>query len=99
MQQASLRAEAYNYVKDALVSGKLKAGSRLSTQSLANDIGISRTPVAEALLILEHEGFLERFPRSASVIRQPDYIEVDELYELRLALESYVVEQAAKKIT
>jgi DNA-binding GntR family transcriptional regulator len=98
-QKASLRTEAYKFVRSALANGKLKAGSRVSTQSLADDIGISRTPVAEALLILEHEGFLERFPRSASVVRQPDQWEISELYELRLALESYAAENTAKNAT
>ncbi len=99
MKADSLRFEAYKYLRNALANGKLKAGSRVSTQSLANDIGISRTPVAEALLILEHEGYLERFPRSASVVRQPDAWEISELYELRVALESYAAEQAAQKAT
>jgi DNA-binding GntR family transcriptional regulator len=97
MKQTSLRVAAYKHIRNAMASGKFKAGSRISTQFLADDIGISRTPVAEALLLLEHEGYLDRFPRSASVVRQPTQQEIAELYELRLALECYAVEQACVK--
>ncbi len=97
--QPNLRQRAYRFIQDRIVSGQLAAGSLVSEQSLAREIGISRTPVREALRQLELEGLVEQVPRFGTIVRRADRREIVECYELREALESYAVAQAAQRIT
>ncbi len=91
----SLRDRAYRYLREKMLSGELPPGTRVSEEALAGEIGISRTPVREAVKQMAHEGLLEAVPRVGTIVREPDRREIEELYELREALEGYAVEQAA----
>ncbi len=95
----SLRERAYRHIHAKLRTGALAPGRRVSDRSLAAEIGISKTPVREAIRQLEHEGLLEAVPRFGTVVRAPDRREIEELYELREALESYAVACAAERRT
>lgn len=98
MSEQSLRQRAYEFIHNQILSGDLPAGSRVSEQSLAKEIGISRTPVREAIRLLEIEGLVEPVSRFGTIVRSPQRHELVELFELREALESYAVSQAAQKI-
>lgn len=93
----SLRNEAYDRIRGKLAFGQLAAGSEVSEPMLAEMLGISRTPVREALQQLEVEGLVERNPRRRTVVRNPDRQDISELFELREALECYAVMLAAKR--
>jgi DNA-binding GntR family transcriptional regulator len=80
------------------MEGVLPAGSRLSEISVANEIGISKTPVREAFRRLEEEGLVEQVPRFGTIVRVPTRREIIELYEYREALETYAVRLAASRI-
>jgi DNA-binding GntR family transcriptional regulator len=95
--QPSLRDRAYRHIHEKVQAGSLAPGSQVSDRALAREIGISRTPVREAIRKLEHEGVLETVPRFGTIIRAPDRREIEELYELREALESYAVGCAAER--
>jgi DNA-binding GntR family transcriptional regulator len=92
-----LRDRAYAWLQGRMLSGALPPGSRVSEGALAAEIGISRTPVREAVQRMAHEGILEAVPRVGTVVREPGRREIEELYELREALEGYAVEQAAAR--
>ncbi len=94
-QDNKLRDQAYSYIFQKLVDGKYPAGSRLTVSSLAKEIGVSRTPVAEALARLRIERVVESVPRVGTVVRKPSIGEIDELYELRELLEGYAAFKAA----
>jgi DNA-binding GntR family transcriptional regulator len=94
-----LRQQAYDHIHALIVSGRLAAGSRVSELSLAGQIGVSRTPVREAIRRLVHEGLLEQVPRLGTVVRAPQRRDIVELYEIREALEGHAVRQAADRIT
>jgi len=98
MESLSLRERAYNYIHSEIVAGRLTAGSQVSEQSLAARMGISRTPVREAIRQLASEGLVEQVPRFGTIVRMPSRRDITELYELREALESYAVAQAARQI-
>jgi len=98
MDKTTLRQQAYDYIQQRIASGLLPAGSWISELSLAKEIGISRTPVREAIRQLQLEGLVEQVPRHGTVVRQPDQRDIAELYELRQALECYAVGQAAERI-
>lgn len=98
MSSTHLRQQAYDYLQRRILSGALAAGSQVSELSLAKEIGISRTPVREAIRRLVHEGLLEQLPRCGTIVRTPQRQDVHELFELREALESHAVAQAAERM-
>jgi DNA-binding GntR family transcriptional regulator len=94
--RASMHDKAYLYVLNKLLSGELRAGTPLSEASLARELGTSRTPLREALRRLVSEGFIRQIPNRGSMVAEFSKRDVAELYELREALESYAVGQAAE---
>ena len=95
MPSNPLRDQAYKHIHGKLLAGELPAGHVVSEHSLAREIGISRTPVREAIQRLEQEGILEQVPRYGTIVRRPERRDLEELYQLREALEPYAVGHAA----
>src|SRR6185503_18531362 len=84
----SSRAEqAYGELKQQLLAGDFALGQRLGEERLAGLIGVSRTPIREALSRLHVEGFVERLPDGGYGPTAPDLPAVRELYEVRRGLE------------
>lgn len=98
MTAIPLRQQAYEYIHGKILSGDLSAGSQVSEQSLAQEIGISRTPVREAIRQLASEGIVVQVPRFGTIVRSPGRREFVELFQLREALEPYAVSLAALSI-
>jgi DNA-binding GntR family transcriptional regulator len=92
----SIRERAYLHIQKLLLSGKLEAGSSVSEQMLAKDLGSSRTPVREAMNQLAAEGLLEQSPSGGMIVAQLGREDIIELYELREALEVYAVGKIAR---
>lgn len=99
MTTNSLTHQAYRLLYNQIASGRVAAGDVLSETRLAEEFGISRTPVGEAIRQLVHEGLLEQVPRFGTIVRQIDETEMRELFEMREALEGYAVARAATRIT
>ena len=91
-----LRELAYRHLQSKLVTGSLVSGSVLSEVALSKELGVSRTPLREAIGQLVAEGFLEQLPSRGTVVAQGTRRDIVELYELREALEVYAVAQVAK---
>ena len=98
MVSPNRRERAYQYLHARIASGALAGGALVSELSLAREMGLSRTPVREAIRQLIMEGLVEQVPRHGTIVRIPERREVAELYEVREALESYAVAQAARRI-
>jgi len=79
--------EAVDRIRDAIISGELALGSKLSEQRLADMLGISRSPVREAFAALQSEGLVKVFPKRGSFVFTPDLRDVDDLCEHRSVLE------------
>jgi len=92
----SVREQAYLYIRQSIVSGKLPAGSAISELALARQMGISRTPIREALGQLVAESLLEQSPNRGAVVVQLTRQDITDLYELREALEVYAAGKAAR---
>jgi len=93
----NLSQRAYSYIHEKLVSGQLAAGSRLSNRALAKEIGISFTPVREALNRLVSEGLLE-YQRGLGVfVPTMTRRQIEEIYELRETLELAAVAKACQQ--
>lgn len=97
VQNAS--AAATELIRQAILDGRLEPGSRLKEQELAEELGISRTPVREALLMLQAEGLIVTTPNRSAVVREHDVADLKDLYQLRALLEGYAARQAAKRIS
>lgn len=90
---------AYRHIRNAIVSGELKSGETLQESKLADRIGVSRTPVREALSRLSNEGLviLERYRRGQ--VASFSMAEVAEVFRLRAKLEGHGARRAARRIT
>jgi DNA-binding GntR family transcriptional regulator len=99
MPRQSLTDKAYNHIKDWIISFRLKPGSHLSIQDLADALGISRTPVREALSRLEQEYLVVRSPMKGFVVKALDLQEIEDLFEVRSVIELLAVRQAAKRMS
>jgi len=97
MTEKSLRNRAYEHLYRKILEGGLAPGQQVSEASLAGEIGISRTPVREAINQLQSEGLLLQVPRYGTVVRRPERQDIAELYELREGLESYAAGLAARR--
>ena len=97
VQNASVAAT--ELIRQAILDGRLEPGSRLKEQELAEELGISRTPVREALLMLQAEGLIVTTPNRSAVVREHDADDLEDLYQLRAVLEGYAARQAAKRIS
>ncbi|MEM9435271.1 MAG: GntR family transcriptional regulator [Pseudomonadota bacterium] len=95
-EQLSHGDAAYAAILTAIRAGDYAPGDRLRETDIAKRVGLSRTPIREALRKLESDGIVEHRPRVGSVVRQLRHSEVVELYEMRLVLERTAAELAAK---
>jgi DNA-binding GntR family transcriptional regulator len=90
---------AYSEVKRRILNLDFKPGTRLFEESLAASLGVSRTPLREALRQLESESLLERQPAGGLVVPVLDGVEIANLYDVRAALESLMATGAARVAT
>jgi DNA-binding GntR family transcriptional regulator len=90
---------AYDYIRQKILEGEFHPGDFLSAQSLSGDIGVSRTPVREALLQLENDGLVEITPRLGAVVKSMSFQEFKNLCEIRLAFETFAAGLAAERHT
>lgn len=81
------REEAYSRIKELIADGALVPNEAVSERSLAEQLGLGRTPVREALKGLAREGLLDVVPMRGTFLRQPSIDDVREIYEVRLAIE------------
>lgn len=89
LPQAPLAQQALESIRQAIVTGILKPHQPLREKEIAAQMGISRQPVREALLILEEEGLVERVPYKGTFVASFSRADVEELYSLRSVLECF----------
>jgi len=98
-KRKSLREEVYESLKKSILHGKLKGGQRLIEETLADQIGISRTPVREAFHKLERDDLVVKLPKGGFAVREFTKEDVDEIFGIRSALESYAAYLATLHIS
>lgn len=91
-----LRDQVYERLRHQIIDGTLRPGTKLVERELAAELGVSRVPVREAVRRLETEGFVQVVPRKGVVIRQLSRKNVEELYDVREALEVLATRRAAE---
>lgn len=92
-------AAASEVIREAIIDGRLAPGQRLKEEELAGELGISRTPVREALLMLQSEGLVESVPKRGATVRSYAVDDLDDMYQLRALLEGYAARRAAARIS
>lgn len=94
-----LRDVVFNTLRKAILTGELKPGERLLEIQLANQLGVSRTPIREAIRKLELEGLVIMMPRRGAEVAQITEKDLRDVLEVRRALDALCAELACDRIT
>lgn len=94
----SLRERVYIHIKDLILEGEFKTGDRLVERELAERLNISRTPIREALLRLESQGFVKTVPRKGVIVAEISEKEIIEVFTILSSLEVLAAKLAAQKL-
>ena len=95
----TLRERIVDFVKEAIIKGRLKPGERVPEPELAEMFGISRTPIREAFRQLESEGFITFTPRKGAIVSPITDKDVIEFYAIKGLLEGHAAKMACCKIS
>lgn len=89
----------FEYLKNSILSGDLKPGERLMEIAIADQLGVSRTPVREAIRKLEKEKFIIMVPRKGAYVADLKLKDMRDVIELRKLLEGFATELAAERMS
>ena len=95
----NLSARVYHEIKNLILCNEIMPGQKLHHQQLSERLGVSRTPIREALTRLVQEGYVSFLPNRGFTCKEIRMQEAEELYELREALEAFAVEKAIATLT
>jgi DNA-binding GntR family transcriptional regulator len=95
---APLRNQAQKVLEELIIQRHLEPGSRLVESKLAEELGVSRNPVREAIIALERDGWVESLPRQGTVVRVPSPKEARDTFVVRSILETEAAAEAARRI-
>jgi DNA-binding GntR family transcriptional regulator len=94
-----LKEHAYAALKDCIITGVYPPGTFLSERKLVEQLDMSKTPIRSALERLEAQGMVSISPRQGILVREPSVQEIGDQFAIRLALERYVLESLAGRLT
>lgn len=95
----SLRWKVYQALRHDILHGRYADGEFINETAIAKELGVSRTPVREAILQLEYEGLLQTIPNRGTFVNGIFEEELYDIYEIRLKIEGLVTKRATQKIT
>lgn len=98
LEDKPLYMQAYEQIKVAILSGRIRPGARLSQVRLAEELRVSRAPVIDALARLATEGIVEHSPRSGYFVRTFTTKDVADIYNVRCALECQALEELYERV-
>lgn len=99
IQYKSLSECVMDYLREEMEKGNLMPGARINEKQLCQLLGVSRTPIREAIIQLQKEGFVEILPRKSIRIKKLTLKEIEDIYNVIGILESEAAEIACEKIT
>jgi DNA-binding GntR family transcriptional regulator len=94
---AQLERRVYERLRDQILNGDLQPGDQLVEARLAGELGVSKTPVREALIRLQRDGLVHAEPYRGARVMSPSEEDVREILELRLALEVHIARDLAER--
>jgi len=95
----SLRVKVFEILEDDILSGKLEPGDSLIETKLSEELGVSRTPIREAIRQLELEGLVKSIPNKGAVVLGVSIQDIKDIYAIRTLIEGLAARWAAEKIT
>ncbi|SMG42789.1 transcriptional regulator, GntR family [Dethiosulfovibrio salsuginis] len=93
------KEKIYSAIKEKILSGKLQGGHQIRAAEVAKNYGVSGTPVREALIQLEGEGYVIYEPYKGAIVKSISKKEVQEIFKIRAVLECMAMETALKRMT
>jgi len=96
--QHSLRARIFNYIREDILNGRYKPGDNLVETKLAEELGVSRTPIREAIRQLELEGLVLSVPNKGVIVQGITQQDIDDIYTIRRLIEGQAVHWAVERI-
>ena len=95
----SKKDQVIEMIKGAILSGKMEPGEPMVESKIAQSLAVGTPLVREALLELEHQGFVRKFPYKGTYVTELDATEIEHIFRLRVELESVAIEWAKKNAT
>jgi DNA-binding GntR family transcriptional regulator len=95
----SLRARVFREIEKAILSGRLNPGDNLIESHLCSELGVSRTPIREAIRQLELEGLVRSVPNKGTVVVGISLKDIEDIYAIRMMVEGLASKWAAQNIT
>lgn len=95
----SLSAKVYNHIRDGILAGTFAKGDELKEKNIGDELGVSRTPVREALRQLELEGLVSIIPNKGAFVEGVSTDDIRDIYEIRALLEGLCARWAATRIS
>jgi len=99
IENGSQSAEAYARIKEKILTLELAPASALDENALMAELGLGRTPVREAIQRLAHDSLVVVYPRRGTLVADLNMSDLQKVFELRLTLEPFAAELAAKRAT
>ena len=94
-----LRDVVFNTLREAILKGELQPGERLMELQLASKLGVSRTPIREAIRMLEQEGLAVTVPRKGAEVARMTLKDMEDVLEIREALDELAAQIASERIS
>ncbi|NPA24231.1 MAG: GntR family transcriptional regulator [Deltaproteobacteria bacterium] len=88
-----------NFVREAIIVGKLRPGEKISEAKLADELHISRTPIREAIRMLESEGFVSIIPRRGTIVSEFSLEDFYEYFQVKACLEGFAAASVADQLS
>ena len=98
-KRKTLKEQIVDSIKESIASGELRPGEKICETKMADELGISRTPLREAIQALESEGLLSVIPRKGAVVSEFSSKDIEDIYEIKARLEGLAASLSAKNLT
>lgn len=95
----SLRGRVFSQLENDILNGKYQTGDSLIETKLSDELGVSRTPIREAIRQLEHEGLVQAIPNKGAIVKGVSLQDIEDIYTIRMMIEGLAARWAAEKIT
>jgi DNA-binding GntR family transcriptional regulator len=99
IRAVNLREQVAEQIRTAIIEGRLKPNDHIGEVALTQQLGVSRTPVREALILLEREALIVTMPHRGAFVRQFHETDVDALFSMRTTLENFTAELIYDNLT
>ncbi len=98
-QSGSLRSRVFTQLQNDILNGRYEPGESLTELKLSEELGVSRTPVREALRQLELEGLVQSIPNKGAIVKGVSAQDIQDIYTIRMLIEGLAARWATEKIT